>query len=83
MSRSIRIDDIPDAAYDGLQAWAEQDGVSVAELVRREVLEWAPKEGQLDFPEWIEWLNATTEPLEVPVSRRDILDALHASRDQD
>lgn len=82
MSRSIEINDIPDAAYEGLQEWAEQDGVSVSELVRRHVLEWAPKEGQLGFHEWIEWLS-TQEPLEVPVSRRDILDALHAGRNQD
>jgi hypothetical protein len=79
MPRSITIRNIPDFAYDGLKEWADQDGVSLSELVRKAVLEWAPKEGQLNLREWIEWLD-TQEPLDLDISPSDIVEALHAGR---
>jgi hypothetical protein len=79
MSRSITIKNIPDVVYDDLQQWAKQHGVSVSAVVRRHVLEWAPEEEQLGFREWVEWLD-TQEPLDLDISSRDIVEALHAGR---
>jgi hypothetical protein len=78
MSRSIEID-VPDSVYGWLQRRAEATSVSVSELARRMLIEHAPEPGQLEFPEWIEWLG-TLEPLGVDVSTRDVLEALHAGR---
>lgn len=78
MSRSIEINEIPDAVYDALKRRAEVGGVSLSELATQMLIEHTPA-GRLELREWLEWLD-TLEPLGVDVSASDIVEALHAGR---
>jgi hypothetical protein len=79
MSRSIQLDDVPNAVYTWLHRRAEARGITISELARQMLIEHAPEPGQLEFPEWLEWLGML-EPLGIDVSTSDIVEALHAGR---
>jgi hypothetical protein len=77
MARTITVSNVPDSVYERLQAYAEADGVTLPELVRRKLIATVPGEGTLEFGEWLEWLG-TLEPIDIP--RGAVVEALHAGR---
>lgn len=80
MARSIKVNDIPNAIYDRLCAQAAADGVSVSELVRKELIEQVPEQHQLELGEWLAWLDATAPDDAVSLPRGAAAAALHAAR---
>jgi len=77
MARSITVSEIPDAVYERLQEDAQEDGVSVAELVRQELIERTPEEQQIPMDDWLD-LVAQDEPANLPPGT--VVAALHAGR---
>jgi hypothetical protein len=76
-ARTITLTDIPDAVYERLEEYAKADGITLPELVRRELLEMVPSEQQRNLGEWLDWLD-TLEPIRVRPGA--VVEALHAAR---
>jgi hypothetical protein len=79
MAQSITLTDIPDVVYERLRERAAEYSMSVAELVREELIERTPTEKTLSFREWLEWLD-TLEPIYIPPGA--VVEALHEGRAQ-
>ncbi len=78
-TRTITLSDIPEAVYERLREDAEHDGVSIADFVRRDLIERTPTGKIGSLRDWIAWLD-TLEPLRVQVPPGAVLEALHAGR---
>jgi hypothetical protein len=76
-TRTITLTDIPDAVYERLREDAEDYGLSIAELVRRDLIDRTPTGKRLSWDELSE-LIAQDEPLDLTPD--DIVEALHAGR---
>jgi hypothetical protein len=76
-TRTITLTDIPEAVYERLRKDAEDYGLSIAELVRRDLIERTPTEKIRSLREWFAWLD-TLEPIDVPPGA--VVEALHAGR---
>lgn len=77
MARTITVSDIPDAVWERLQEYAEDDGISISELVRRDLIARTPTEKRLSWDELFA-LVAQDEPLDLTPA--DVVEALHAGR---
>ncbi|MGH9108075.1 MAG: hypothetical protein ACRDY3_01185 [Acidimicrobiales bacterium] len=73
MPRTVQVRDIDDATYSGLQRHAAAAGLSVPELLRREITRLATR------PTVTEWL-ARTRRRHSPVTRAEVIDALDGDR---
>ena len=73
MSKTLQIRDVPDETYQRLVQRAAESGITVPELLRREVDKLA---GRLTSREWLE----RTRRLSSPVRGSEVVDSLDETR---
>jgi acyl carrier protein phosphodiesterase len=73
MSKTLQIRDVPDETYQRLVQRAAESGITVPELLRREVDKLA---GRLTTREWLE----RTRRMSGPVRESDVVDSLDEAR---
>jgi acyl carrier protein phosphodiesterase len=73
MSKTLQIRDVPDETYQRLVQRAAESGITVPELLRREVDKLA---GRLTSREWLE----RTRRLSSPVRESEVVDSLDETR---
>ena len=73
MSKTLQIRDVPDETYQRLVQRAAESGITVPELLRREVDKLA---GRLTSREWLE----RTRRLSGPVRESEVVDSLDETR---